>query len=206
MRSKKLPQSDIKAVFGKLSTPELRYSTIVGHWRAAGYPEDEATITRMLMQLGYNSNQINRAFDTAGRSDIPAASANELIVKVRDYIVRQGIKDEVVRLMAEEYGFSVPVPNSKYGRFKQLFKRLSEEGLLDTGDTVSAGAQYNNDDLLSEEQYNKILQELDKRLLNKLNASRIKRKIVKAWKRGMHKRTHYNNLLRRVDLLLSGLF
>ena len=158
------------------------------------------------MQLGYNSNQINRAFDTAGRSDMPAASANELIVKVRDYIVRQGIKDEVVHLMAEEYGFSGPAPTSKYGRFKQLFKRLSEEGLLDTSDTVSAGAQYNNDDLLSEEQYNKILQELDKRLLNKLNASRIKRKIVKAWKRGMHKRTHYDNLLRRVDLSLSGLF
>src|SRR5574344_383163 len=62
MRSKKLPQSDIKSVFGQLSTPDLRYSKIVSAWRAAGYPEDTTRLTAMLRKLGYSDKQINDAF------------------------------------------------------------------------------------------------------------------------------------------------
>jgi hypothetical protein len=85
-----------------------------------------------------------------------------------------------------------------------LFKHLSEEEFHDVAPDDPCVAN-DDDEHLSEEQYNRLLQELDRRLLNRLSAGRIKRKIVNAWKRGMHKRTHYDNMLRHMNLSVKKL-
>lgn len=228
MRSKKLPQSDIKSVFGQLSTPDLRYSKIVSAWRAAGYPEDTDKLTAMLRKLGYSNKQINDAFresavatptDDYGASSNrrakdtakAAAKANALIVTLYHHIIDNGLRDEVMQRMADEYGFGAQAAprGSAFQRFKRLFSRLSEEELH--GDEymqpysrkVQTPAE--DGDTLTEAQYNTLLQELDRRIMNRLNARRIKRRIVNAWKRGMHKRTHFDNILHSVDLSLNNL-
>lgn len=227
MRSKKLPQSDIKSVFGQLSTPDLRYSKIVGAWRSAGYPEDTASLTAMLRKLGYSNKQINDAFresavatptDDYGASSNrrakdtakAAAKANALIVTLYHHIIDNGLRDEVMQRMADEYGFGAQAAprGTAFQRFKRLFSRLSEEELH--GDEYMQPYSRKeqppaDDDTLTEAQYNTLLQELDRRIMNRLNARRIKSRIVNAWKRGMHKRTHYDNILRSVDLSLNRL-
>lgn len=224
MRSKKLPQSDIKAAFGQLSTPEMRYSKIVGAWRSAGYPEDTTRLTAMLRKLGYSDRQINDAFresavatptddynpgsnrrtkDTAQA----AAKANGLIVKLYHHIIDNGLRDEVMQRMADEYGFRIQGASrgSVFQRVKRLFSRLSEEELHIAPHTRKVHMPAEDNDTLTEDQYNTLLQELDKRVSNRVNARRIKSRIVNAWKRGMHKRTYYDNILRSVDLSLNKL-
>lgn len=227
MRSKKLPQSDIKSVFGQLSTPDLRYSKIVSAWRAAGYPEDTDKLTAMLRKLGYSDKQINDAFresavatpmDDYGASSITrtkgvaqaTAKANALIVTLYHHIIDNGLRDEVMQRMADEYGFSTQAAprGTAYQRFKRLFSRLSEE--LHADEYIQPHSRKvqpvaEDGDTLTEAQYNTLLQELDRRITNRLSARRIKRRIVNAWKRGMHKRTHYDNILRSVDLSLNRL-
>jgi hypothetical protein len=227
MRSKKLPQSDIKSVFGQLSTPDLRYSKIVGAWRSAGYPEDTASLTAMLRKLGYSNKQINDAFresavatptDDYGASSNrrakdtakAAAKANALIVTLYHHIIDNGLRDEVMQRMADEYGFGAQAAprGSAFQRFKRLFSRLSEELLDDEYMQPHSRKEQppaEDGDTLTESQYNTLLQELDRRIMNRLNARRIKRRIVNAWKRGMHKRTHFDNILRSVDLSLNNL-
>lgn len=224
MRSKKLPQSDIKAAFGQLSTPEIRYSSIVKAWRVAGYPEDTAKLSAMLRRLGYSDKQINDAFrDTAVATPTDAydasserraknaaqaaAKANGLIVKLYHHIIDNGLRDEVMQRMADEYGFGIQKASrgSVFQRVKRLFSRLSEEELHIAPHTRKVHTPAEDNDTLTEEQYNTLLQELDRRVLNRLNARRIKRRIVTAWKRGMHKRTHFDNILRSVDLSLNNL-
>lgn len=226
MRSKKLPQSDIKSVFGQLSTPDLRYSKIVSAWRSAGYPEDTDKLTAMLRKLGYSSKQINDAFresavatptDDYGASSNrrtkdtakAAAKANALIVTLYHHIIDNGLRDEVMQRMADEYGFGAQAAprGTAFQRFKRLFSRLSEELLDDEYMQPHSRKEQPpaDDDTLTEAQYNTLLQELDRRIMNRLNARRIKSRIVNAWKRGMHKRTHYDNILRSVDLSLNRL-
>lgn len=207
MRSKKLPHSDIKSAFGKLSTPQMRYSSIFGEWKAAGYPEDVDSLTHMLQRLGYSRRQILSALEQTEVADTGSEDIDQIIKRLHNYIVTNGLEEQIIEQMASEFGFgkTEPQPTSRFGRFKRLFKKLSEEELHGNVD-YDTDPSYNNDDTLTEEQYLHLLQELDKRLINRLNASRIKRKIVKAWKRGMHKRTHYDDMLKHVNLSLSRIF
>lgn len=208
MRSKKLPQSDIRNAFGKLSTSEMRYSRIFGEWKAAGYPEDIGELTALLQRLGYTKRQINSALEQTTVADTGDEDIDQLIKRLHQYIVGHGLVDEIKAQMAQEFGFgSDKASPSMFGRFKRLFKRLSEEEFHDVtpDDPRVANDDDDDDELLSEEQYNRLLQELDRRLLNRLSAGRIKRKIVNAWKRGMHKRTHYDNMLRHMNLSVKKL-
>ena len=207
MRSKKLPQSDIRNAFGKLSTSEMRYSRIFGEWKAAGYPEDIGELTALLQRLGYTKRQINSALEQTTVADTGDEDIDQLIKRLHQYIVAHGLVDEIKTQMSNEFGFGSVSDNtspSMFSRFKRLFKHLSEEEFHDVTPDDPCVAN-DDDELLSEEQYNRLLQELDRRLLNRLSAGRIKRKIVNAWKRGMHKRTHYDNMLRHMNLSVKKL-
>ena len=207
MRSKKLPQSDIRNAFGKLSTSEMRYRRIFGEWKAAGYPEDIGELTALLQRLGYTKRQINSALEQTTVADTGDEDIDQLIKRLYQYIVGHGLVDEIKTQMSNEFGFGSVSDNtspSMFSRFKRLFKHLSEEEFHDVTPDDPCVAN-DDDELLSEEQYNRLLQELDRRLLNRLSAGRIKRKIVNAWKRGMHKRTHYDNMLRHMNLSVKKL-
>lgn len=215
MPDKQLSKPEIKQVFYQLGNPTDRYGKLLDAWRSAGYPNTEPALVKLLTSQGYTRGQVQQVLngypDVAGHSE----QAVKLIHSLYKHIVDNNLADEVRTEMQARYGFGQPQPKKGrmgYDIIKNLFKKISEEDLhAPPEQMVALGRQskYNSccdtDEVLSEEQYQALLHELDRRLMNRLSASRIKRRVMKSWRRGMHRRTHYDDILRKVDLSLRDL-
>ena len=60
-------------------------------------------------------------------------------------------------------------------------------------------------DVLKADQYVTLLHRLSAKSGNDINITRIKNKIIKAWKRGMKSRKHFEGLLNEINLSLNDL-
>lgn len=68
-----------------------------------------------------------------------------------------------------------------------------------TDESVSLG------DVLKGSQYIRLLRSLKRRASKGINITRIKNRIIKAWRRGKKSRKHFDSLLKEYDLSLDEL-
>jgi hypothetical protein len=120
----------------KIDIEDLRLA-----WKKAGYPSDTNDIAAILQRAGFGNNEIDRVFNEVlgeykdegddeeyvdDEEDTPPSPA---IIKIAEYVKKNGIKDELVAFLQKEFGKELsepeePAPEPK----KSMFDRAKEFG------------------------------------------------------------------------------
>lgn len=208
-----LAENDIKGVFSTISTSTDRYKAIVESWKDAGHPESFDGIVDLLLQNGYTERQINEAFNLYESND----NSNEdvLIRRLYSHIIANDMVGDVKSMMELEFGYKnspvrkVPVDTKfSFNKIKDIFRTVSEQ----SNEVQSRGKELNDlgrnrkksTDLITSDQYISILREIEQ-LDDDINVVSLKNQVLASWRKGMHARTHYDDLLRKVDLSVNDI-
>lgn len=198
----------------------ISYENIATYWKNSGYPDTDDQLANMLSDLGYSSQQIREAFETEcsiNESD----DIEDLLKQLYQYIIDNNIKDEIIEQMKAEFGKQLEPVNRSFGidKIKNIFKKLSEQDLSQVRrqqeqtaygrnrkadvDPIDEGSAVHK--ILKSDQYVSLLNNLTSRLGRGIKITRIKNQILKSWRKGMHTRTHYDDMLKKISLSLKDL-
>lgn len=91
--------------------PTVEISDLQKSWRDTDFSDDTKDIRDILLRAGYSEKEITKVFSTVlGQSDTgddyAKPTQTSAIIKIAKYIEKNGLKEDVVRFMASEYGYT----------------------------------------------------------------------------------------------------
>ena len=112
----------------------IKLEDLQASWSKAGYPTDLDEIAKILNKAGFGRTDIKDIFDEVigddGSEDYEdeESGPSPTIIKIIDYINKNGIKDDILAYMEEEFGdeLNAPEPEKKgwFDKVKDFGKRI----------------------------------------------------------------------------------
>jgi len=112
----------------------IKLEDLQASWSKAGYPTDLDEIAKILNKAGFGRTDIKDIFDEVigddGSEDYEdeESGPSPTIIKIIDYINKNGIKDDILAYMEEEFGdeLNAPEPEQKgwFDKVKDFGKRM----------------------------------------------------------------------------------